>query len=317
MNIQWVKTNTGFAISLIIALIITVIGAKFGRIWLSSFGLLLAASGVLLKIMYSASAKPAKIALAIISLAAALVVFVFIAGLDSLLVLITVYPWIADKIVGQTNMNVYLANAIAVVMAVVVLYGMHITRKNRPAGIAILAVVMISYYVMLFIMAVEPNFDQNGKAVKCYAQIPGGDIEYVNCKYKVHPVYATLVKPVTTAVALPERATKIIPYAEIQLFDPRTGEAMYWFSQDQNGRFELYNRPGFHSQTGQMLQPVSKAAADLIVRNLQEKNINAFALTEKEKKLFNDKVNGDVIATNGVNGLINFIDQHQERLKQE
>ena len=43
------------------------------------------------------------------------------------------------------------------------------------------------------------------------------------------------------------------------LFDPITGEARAWYRQSDSGDYQFFDRPGFHTQTGEALQPITAA----------------------------------------------------------
>jgi hypothetical protein len=45
-------------------------------------------------------------------------------------------------------------------------------------------------------------------------------------------------------------------------FDPRTGEPIVWFWRAKSGEIELFNLMGFHPETGEELQPVSRDAVE-------------------------------------------------------
>src|SRR5262249_39908122 len=46
-------------------------------------------------------------------------------------------------------------------------------------------------------------------------------------------------------------------------FDPGTGRPVVWFYKNKNGEIELFNLMGFHPETGDELEPVSKEIVEL------------------------------------------------------
>ena len=56
---------------------------------------------------------------------------------------------------------------------------------------------------------------------------------------------------------------KRIEVAEPTFFDPRTAEAIVWYSKTSGGSVELFNLMGFHPRTGDELLPVTKEIAAL------------------------------------------------------
>lgn len=66
---------------------------------------------------------------------------------------------------------------------------------------------------------------------------------------------------------LPRRLTT--PVADIAFFDSLTGKPRVWISKNDSGCYDLFNNPGVNPQTGDRLEPVTKAIVQVVKRCAQ------------------------------------------------
>jgi hypothetical protein len=84
----------------------------------------------------------------------------------------------------------------------------------------------------------------------------------------IDPTTGLECKPITPDIA--ERVERYangnrprrIEEGDPVFFDLRTGNPVVWFSQTKNGNVEIYDLMGFHPETGEELQPISKTVVE-------------------------------------------------------
>jgi TPR repeat protein len=177
----------------------------------------------------------------------------------------------ADEIAEAFDLNRNLATAIAwVVFAAILIlirYIFSFSKLRRRAALAGLLVLLIGHSPLLSRGTSGEIIDRYGKAKKCYVITRDG----VNYRERsgIDTSTGRECKPVT-----PELVEKLREYerghrptrietANPEFFDRGTGRPIVWFYKNKNGEIELFNLMGFHPETGDELEPVSKEIVEL------------------------------------------------------
>src|SRR5262245_23751981 len=176
-----------------------------------------------------------------------------------------------DEIADVFDLNKSLATAIAwLVFATILIltrYLFSFSKSRRRAALAGLLALVVGHSLVLWRGTSGEVIDRSGKAIKCYV------ITRESVIYRERPGFDPSTgrecKPVT-----PELVEKLREYergnrptrietANPGFFDLGTGRPIVWFYKNKNGEIELFSLMGFHPETGDELEPVSKEIAEL------------------------------------------------------
>jgi TPR repeat protein len=152
--------------------------------------------------------------------------------------------------------------------AIIVLtrYLFSFSKSKRRSALVGLLLLLVGHSLVLWKATSDEILDRSGKGIKCYVITRDGVI------YREHggidPTTGRECKPVT-----PELVEKLRAYergdrpikieAADPFFDRGTGRPIVWFYKKKNGEIELFNLMGFHPETGDELEPVSKQIVEL------------------------------------------------------
>lgn len=175
-----------------------------------------------------------------------------------------------EGVSNLTGLNQYLLTALALVMLVPFYVGVDmqfsirglVSRRWRYTGAAILLAMAVGYNVSLYYVTKEMAFAfAGGAAQKWYAITPKGVKYYARPGFDTE--YGIALQPVTPEIVVKLKLlgkgefTPIDP-SQKPLFNPITGQAQAWYYQYPDGRFEFYDKPGFHPVTGAPLKAVTE-----------------------------------------------------------
>jgi hypothetical protein len=177
----------------------------------------------------------------------------------------------ADEIAEAFDLNRNLATAIAwsifAAILILVRYAFSFSKMRRRAALAGLLALLIGHSLLLSRGTSGEIIDRYGKAKKCYVITRDG----VNYRERsgFDPSTGRECKPVT-----PELVEKLREYerghrptrietANPGFFDRGTGRPIVWFYKNKDGEIELFNLMGFHPETGDELEPVSKEIVEV------------------------------------------------------
>lgn len=175
-----------------------------------------------------------------------------------------------DQVALVLNLNPHLASAISwiVFAALVVLVGLifSLSRTKRQIGIGGVLVLLVSQSLVLWQATRTQSFDSTGAAIKCY--VVTRDAIKFGERPGIDPATGLECRPVTPDIA--ERVERYangnrpnrIHSGEPVFFDLRTGNPVVWYSRARDGGVEIFDLMGFHPETGEELQPVTKAIVD-------------------------------------------------------
>jgi len=175
-----------------------------------------------------------------------------------------------EGVSNLTGLNQYLLTAVALLMLVPFYFGVDMlfsvraiwSRRQRYTGAAILLAMAVGYNVSLYYVTKGMAFEFSGGAPKkWYALTPEG-VRYYD-RPGVDTTYGIPLQPVTPEVIaklklLEKGEFKPIDPTQKPLFNPITGQPQAWYYQYPEGRFEFYDKPGFHPVTGAPLKPVTE-----------------------------------------------------------
>jgi hypothetical protein len=174
-----------------------------------------------------------------------------------------------DEIADALEINKYLANAISwVAFAVTVfLFGLtfSLSRRKRRLGVLGVLALLVGQSLVLWYGTKRNIIDRCYVITKDVAQ----PVRFGNHPGTVDQETGRICRPVTPEIVDRLRSyekgevPKRIEVAEPTFFDPRTAEAIVWYSKTSGGSVELFNLMGFHPRTGDELLPVTKEIAAL------------------------------------------------------
>jgi hypothetical protein len=206
--------------------------------------------------------KPALITLAILIVIGLLF---YLLGLSfNLIVFQRLYSYIVSKIVGVIGISQWLVKGIVIIVLIPVLWVVPnlFIKKYRKAATVVGLLYFSVFFLLMFFLSRDVNFSHsNQEVLKWYALTPEGVKLYDSPG--VDPVYGITLKPVTPDMIqklklLQKGEFKPIDPSTAKFFNPITGETQVWFYQYPDGKYEFYDKPGYHPITGDQLKPVTK-----------------------------------------------------------
>lgn len=190
---------------------------------------------------------------------------------DKLLIYLLARSYV-DDVAEVFDLNKHLAKAIAlaVFVAAVYLIGKTFSRSplNRRVGYLGIVGLLIGHSLFLWQGTKDQKFTRTGEAIKCYVITHEGEVRFGEHP-GIDPATGRLCRPVTPELVYlldayqrgkrPQRITSDNPI----FFDVRSGEPSIWYSKSKDGTIEIFDLMGFHPETGEELQPITRDIADL------------------------------------------------------
>jgi hypothetical protein len=179
-----------------------------------------------------------------------------------------------DDVADMFDLNKHLAKAItlAVFVSAVYLVGQTFSRSRTSRRIGYLGIVglLIGHSLLLWQGTKGQIFTREGKATKCYVLTHEGDVHWGEHP-GIDPTTGRPCREVTRELAdrlieltkVPGRGPQRIASDNPTFFDPRSGEPSVWYSKDKQGTIEIFDLMGFHPETGEELQPVTREIVEL------------------------------------------------------
>ncbi len=183
------------------------------------------------------------------------------------------YDYIFQYLASSIGLNIWLIRIISIAFSLLVLiYGIKwlwrvlspsplIKSKERNNALLGLSALLILFCLMMWFFTKNDIYNKIGEAQKCYAATPDG-YEYVDCSYKVHPIYGTEVKHVTPEIAIIiedkriSEVTRIVPNRNFRFFSP-DGRSLIYYYKRPNEKLEFFFQPGRHPQFNEELLPIT------------------------------------------------------------
>ncbi|MBI2448515.1 hypothetical protein HYV44_03110 [Candidatus Microgenomates bacterium] len=206
-----------------------------------------------------------------------------------------VFRSIAKSIAFNSGLPDWIAYLMAIPPVAMLAYGMKMSfsfsAKKRRIGYALLCGFFFVPMMIMGFISKDHVYYPDGRPAKCYAATLTG-YEYVSCEWKVHPVFGTAVKPVVPdiihAIWAQERQVpaveRIVPTKDTRFYTT-DGQPLIWFYQRPDGRIELFGRPGYHPQFGNVqLQPATSEIVLKIFEHLEKEERNMVIFSNDSKK---------------------------------
>ncbi len=224
-------------------------------------------------------------------LPAALLLWLF----DKLIVFFIARSYV-DEIALVFDLNEHLSQALALIVFVTGLYFFSrifsFSKTSRLIGSLGLVALLIAHALFLWQGTKNQYFEASGKALKCYVLSREGEVRYLERANigRIDSVTGRVCREVTPEMKerlqqyiegkRPERIYDEQPY----FFDPRTGEPIVWFWKGRSGVIELFNLMGFHPETGEELQPVTRDVVDEVKEQVARKKQEEKREQEEEER---------------------------------
>lgn len=176
------------------------------------------------------------------------------------------------------GINLWLSKAVALILVGPLAWGLKKSFFGKQAtyyrvGTSAYACL---YFLGMYFLSQNASFARStGEVLQWYAETPEG-VRYYDAP-GFDTKYGLELKPVTSAFRVsharrefgqtPNRIA-IESVSSLELFDPLTGLAKYWFSQSQDGQYSLYDQRGFDPQLQVPLREVTPEVARKIVAAL-------------------------------------------------
>lgn len=230
-------------------------------------------------------------------LAAFLLVFVFLLMVvpafffGQFLTIKQAFSFGVHSLVGVAGGNKWLAKALVAALiipfAFAIRYVFSFSRSKRRLGAIIIGVYAVGYFLMMYAATQGEYFRHDtGEPTAWYSYDA-----YDGC-YRVYstPGYDTRtgrkLEPVTPEIApqIERRkcSRKKIGALDEMFFDPITGQPLKWYYKADDGSYEFFSSPGYHTMTGKKLEPVT---SEIVAQIRQEARSKERYEKEREKEL--------------------------------
>ena len=226
---------------------------------------------------------------------------VILAGLALLLALLwkplllwQLFPWLVNKVVSNTGMNIWLVRALTIPIVFLLIYAislmLSLKKKRRMTGFVLLSILIFVISIAMYLFTKEHHFKlETGESLQWYVKAPQGFRLYSTSGYDV--VTGEKLKEVTLKIAKEIETWKgkkqkfIKPVKEkYHFFSAVTGEPIRWYYRNEKGRIEIFDKPGFYPKYGERLLPVDKKIVKKYERQIENERIKKEKKVEKRKK---------------------------------
>lgn len=187
-----------------------------------------------------------------------------------------VYPWVFSKILGVV-INPHLANAIALIVAIALYFGIYKTIYKRHKNWGYVCFIGIFVLQSIFTFFGEQNrfFSlTSGEPIKYYTTNPiTGEVQVFD--RPIYDAFGQKAVPITFRIAQDiyrqehgvEYPNKEVPYDRIKnFFDQRTARPLAYYYLDQEG-YHLFLHDGYDPMTGKALSPVTSGIVERLHRS--------------------------------------------------
>lgn len=185
-----------------------------------------------------------------------------------------VYSWVLTQITSY-GLDSNLAKIASVVIGCAVWFGaLRLMKKNLVWGAIIVITLIIAQSSFLYVMSRNRYFNPtSGSPTKFYTMNPVSG-QYQLFDQPIFDAFGQQAEPVTAEIATKiERrkntnncANNVVVADKIEkFFDPESGQALVFYCKDPEGKYRLFNSPGYDPKTGQKLEPVNATVMNDII----------------------------------------------------
>ncbi|MBI5847167.1 MAG: hypothetical protein HZB31_04335 [Nitrospirae bacterium] len=175
-----------------------------------------------------------------------------------------IYDYVVEKIGDVSGLNQNLLKASVLIALIPLLWVIpNLIRGNHKKEARAAVILYFSlFFFATYYFSRDINFSRSaGKALKYYAITPEG-VKFFD-KAGVDPLYGIALKPVTpdsikNLRLLQKGEFKAVDPTQANLFNPVTGDPQVWYFRHEDGRYQFFNKPGYHPVNGEALSPITK-----------------------------------------------------------
>lgn len=206
------------------------------------------------------------------------------------------FNWISNSIITDSGINIWISKIISVFLSLLIIVSISslvsFKKEKRIIGLLLFSVCFILYQLVIFVSTKNNNFLPDGSNNKCVARNLEGNYEYVSCGNKIHPIYGTIIEPITPDIVRIIDTYKngvpvykrVLPEKNMQFFT-FDGKPRLWYYQHENGQLEFFDHSGNHPQFNIALKPINPSIVKLIFNYIDSKNGNMI--------IFNSPINNN------------------------
>jgi len=176
-----------------------------------------------------------------------------------------------DDVADVLDLNKHLAKALALAVFAMAVYliGKTFSRSHTSRRIGYLGIVglLIGHSLLLWQGTKDQPFNRKGEAIKCYVLTHDGEVRYGE-RPGIDPMTGRACRAVTPDLAdrLQEyrkgKRPQRITFDDPTFFDVRSGEPSIWYFKGKDGTIEIFDLMGFHPDTGEDLQPITREVVE-------------------------------------------------------
>lgn len=163
-------------------------------------------------------------------------------------------------------------------------------RSYRNIALVVIIAYIGFFFLSMYFFSRGTYFGHTtGETLKWYAETPEG-IRFFDSP-GFDPKYGIKLEPVTPDMMIKyhKKAMGILPkrvnmdFVEIlEFFDPVSGDPKIWYFISEEGKYELFDGPGFHPVFRKELKPITPEIMSILLRKAKEES-ERIAMEEKKK----------------------------------
>ena len=216
------------------------------------------------------------------------------------------YDYVVWNIVRVSGMSQWLAKGIVILSLIpflwalceifkikfrIKIFGKTLVKSYRKLAGVIIIVYFSLFFLSMHFLSRDKYFDfYNREPLKWYAETPEGKRFFDSDGHD--PVYGIKLKPVTPEIMEKYKRQQMKMYPKritftslegVEFFDTISGKPKTWYYRDNEGSFEFFDGPGFHSTYNVQLKPVTTEIILSLKKKIGEKHGKAIAEDQKKQ----------------------------------
>lgn len=190
-------------------------------------------------------------------------------------------PWLANKIVLSTGMNIWLARILVIPLAFLLVLATalmcSLEKRSRLVGFVLFCLIVFVGNMGMYQLTKEHHFKlKTGESIQWYIKTPQGFRLYSTSGHdvitgeKLEKVTPEIAKEIELWKGKEQKVIKPVQ-EKYHFFDVFTGESLRWYYKDEKGKIEIFDKPGFHPTTSDKLLPVTKKIVKEYLKQVENK----------------------------------------------